>query len=49
MIMAIDTETYEYNEAQGEYTPVLNARKFVIGCARIVTGKQSQHIPVFLC
>lgn len=38
MIIAFDTETYEYNKATGYYEPVLDARKFTIGCAKTDTG-----------
>lgn len=39
MIIAIDTETYEYDKAEGVYKPVLNAKKFVLGCAKTDKGK----------
>lgn len=38
MIIAIDTETYKYNEAKGVYEPVLNTQEFTIGCAKTDTG-----------
>lgn len=35
IIISIDTETYEYDQAENVYRPVLNARKFVLGCAKV--------------
>ncbi len=37
MIIAIDTETYEYNKKEDTYEPILNAQKFVLGCAKTDT------------
>ena len=38
MILAFDTETYEYDEINGVYRPVLDARKFVLGHIKTEKG-----------
>lgn len=38
MIIAFDTETYEFDKKDNVYRPVLDARKFVIGCVKTDTG-----------
>ena len=40
MIISIDTETYEFNEKEGEFKPVLNSRKFILGCAIVNNNKE---------
>lgn len=39
MIIAIDIETYEYNNTKKVYEPVLNTNKFLIGCAKTDEGE----------
>ena len=41
MIIALDIETYEYDEKEACYKPILDARKFIIGCA--ITDKGTKH------
>ena len=41
MIIALDIETYKYNEKEDCYEPILDARKFLIGCA--ITDKGTKH------
>lgn len=38
MIIAFDTETYEYDQKEACYKPILDARKFVLGCVKTDTG-----------
>jgi len=40
IIISIDTETYDFDEKEGEFTPVLNSRKFVLGCAIVNNEKE---------
>lgn len=41
MMLALDIETYEFNEKENTYEPILDARKFTIGCA--ITDKGTKH------
>jgi len=38
MIIALDTETYKFNEKEGVYEPILDAREFALGCIKTDTG-----------
>lgn len=40
MILAVDVETYKYDEKEGVYTPHLNAKDFTLGCI-LVDGKKN--------
>lgn len=54
MLVALDTETYQYNEQTEQYEPTLDATKFVLGCiitdnrksAKFFTDKEEmfQHL-----
>ena len=40
MILAVDVETYKYDEKEGVYVPNLNAKDFTLGCI-LVDGKKN--------